>query len=309
MSDFDKYNHKELPKIRNPFLYSYRCFMKLVCYVYFGMGAVALALFVFPWIALFVRNKERFPVVARRFVSRSFRHFIGFMRVTRSSKMVVADKDAFTNLHRKILIANHPSILDFVHIMALVPNATCIVRGNLTHTVLRGVIKKCYIVNTLDFDELCNLCREAIEKGSCVIIFPEGTRTPRHGENTFKKGAARIALACHADVQPILIGGNDKYGLGKHDPFWSYNHEEEYLYDVQLLKPILIAEYLEKSSTLAPKHLTDAMRSSLLTARKSNARRYKTNKPEDNGGTEGEEGGENEVNGANGANETTEQTE
>lgn len=273
-----RYNHKDLPPVKNFFLYTYRCFIKLVCYVYFGVGAMILAIFIFPWIRFLVHGKEKYQVAARRFVSGTFCHFVHFMQITKAADMKVSSIAPFHNLRGKIIIANHPSILDFVYIMSLVPNANCIVRGNLTHTVLRGVIKQCYIVNTLDFNELCALCKETLDKGNCVIIFPEGTRTPRHGNNPYKKGAARIALYAACDVQPILVGGNDKYGLGKHDPFWSYNHEEEYIYDIKLLDPIKISDYAAISPTLAPKHLTDRMQDVITSATKSNAQVYKTNK-------------------------------
>lgn len=273
-----RYNHKDLPPPKNILLYTYRCFIKLVCYVYFGVGAMILAIFIFPWIRLFVHGKEKYQVAARRFVSGTFCHFVHFMQITRAADMKISDIKPFHNLRGKVIIANHPSILDFVYIMSLVPNANCIVRGNLTHTVLRGVIKQCYIVNTLDFNELCVLCKETLDKGNCVIIFPEGTRTPRHGFNPYKKGAARIALYANCDVQPILVGGNDKYGLGKHDPFWSYNHEEEYIYDIKLLDPIKISDYSAISETLAPKHLTDRMQDVITAATSENSKIYKTNK-------------------------------
>ena len=77
-----KYNHRELPKVKNWFSYTYRAFMKLFFYVYSGIGSVFLALFVFPWIRVFVHPKDQFKIAARRFVSASFRGFINFMQFT-----------------------------------------------------------------------------------------------------------------------------------------------------------------------------------------------------------------------------------
>ena len=45
-------------------------------------------------------------------------------------------------------------MLDFVYIMSLVPNANCIVKGALANSILAGVVRQCYIVNSLDFDGL-----------------------------------------------------------------------------------------------------------------------------------------------------------
>ena len=258
-----KYNHDELPPIkwyRFP-LWCYQCFVKLFCYVFFGTGSVVLALLIFPWIRVFHHDKETFQIKAREFVSASFRMFANVMRATGALSLLVSKEERarFRNIHGKIIIANHPSMLDFVFIMSLVPNANCIVRGGLANTVLGGVIRQCYIVNTLDFDELCRLCKQTIDEGNNVIIFPEGTRTPRHGKNPYKKGAARIAYYSKCDVQPVLVGGNDKYGLGKHDPFWSYNHTERYIYDFSLLPEIKIDEYKDLTETIAAKRLTSKM--------------------------------------------------
>lgn len=255
-----KYNHKDLPKVENILTYSLGCLMKILAIVYFGVGAVFLAIFVFPFIHLFAsRKKQDFGVTARAYVSHTFRVFLDGLNLTHTSIRRVDDAEAYRKIHSKIIIANHPSLLDFVYIMSLVPNSTCIVRGSLTKTPLAGVIKQAYITNTTEFDDVLAECKKLTDQGCNVIIFPEGTRTPRHGQNNYKKGAARIALYCGCDVQPIFIGGSDKYGLGKHDPLWSYNHVEPYLYDFKLLPVISVDEFKEMSAPMAAKHLTEKM--------------------------------------------------
>lgn len=280
-----KYNHKELPAVKwykFP-LWMYRCFIKLFCYAFFGIGSVVLALLVFPWIRVFVHPNEKFQIKAREFVSGSFRMFATVMRITGALSLKVEDREKYRNIHGKIIIANHPSMLDFVFIMSLVPNANCIVKGGLAKSILAGVVRQCYIVNTLDFDQLCELCKQTIDKGNNVIIFPEGTRTPRHGKNPYKKGAARIAYYAKCGVQPILVGGNDKYGLGKHDPFWSYNHSEKYCYDFKMLPEIKIEEYLELTETIAAKRLTEKMEEVITAAVDENDNHYVTNRDSQTG--------------------------
>lgn len=247
------------PKIKNIFFYSYCCISKILAIMWFGIGAVFLAIFVFPFIRLFSLHKKDFGIIARAYVSHTFRIFLGNLHLCHVSLLKVEDKQAFRNIHSKIIIANHPSLLDFVYIMSLVPNSTCIVRGTLTHTPLRGVIKQAYITNTTDFDDVLVECKKLTDKGCNVIIFPEGTRSPRIGRHNYKKGAARIALYCGCDVQPLFIGGSDKYGLGKHDPLWSFNHVEPYLYDIKMLPVISIEQFKDLSEPIAAKHLTEEM--------------------------------------------------
>lgn len=262
----EKYNHKDMPKIENYLFNFCGCFMKIFAMTVFGIGAVILAVFVFPFIRLFTLRRKDFGVVARAYVSHTFRVFLGFLNLLHVSIRKVENEDDYRNIHSKIIIANHPSLLDFVYIMSLVPNSTCIVRGGLTKTPLRGVIKQAYITNTTTFEDMCLECKKLTDMGCNVIIFPEGTRTPRHGKNNYKKGAARIALYCGCDVQPIFIGGSDKYGLGKHDPLWSYNHVEPYLYDFKKLPVISIDEYKDLSEPIAAKRLTDKMEEVLKSA-------------------------------------------
>ena len=262
----EKYNHKDMPKVENYLFNFCGCFMKIFAITVFGVGAVILAVFVFPFIRLFTLRRKDFGVVARAYVSHTFRVFLGFLNLLHVSIRKVENEDDYRNIHSKIIIANHPSLLDFVYIMSLVPNSTCIVRGGLTKTPLRGVIKQAYITNTTTFEDMCLECKKLTDMGCNVIIFPEGTRTPRHGKNNYKKGAARIALYCGCDVQPIFIGGSDKYGLGKHDPLWSYNHVEPYLYDFKKLPVISIDEYKDLSEPIAAKRLTDKMEEVLKSA-------------------------------------------
>lgn len=270
-----RYGHKDLPKIKNVFLYSYLCIVKIGAYVFFGTGAVLLAIFVFPFIRLFASRKDKdFGITARAYVSHTFRNFLRILSFFGGARLNVESREAFRNIHSKIIIANHPSILDFVYIMSLVPNSTCIVRGSLTRTPLAGVIKQAYITNSTDFDDLCVECKKVTDQGCNVIIFPEGTRTPRHGRNNYKKGAARIALFCGCDIQPLFIGGSDKYGLGKYDRLWSYNHVERYLYDIKMLPVIPTQEYKELSEPIAAKHLTQKMEEVIREAGESYAENH-----------------------------------
>ena len=262
------------PKIKNIFLYVYCCISKIIAILCFGLGAILLAIFVFPFIRLFTLHKKDFGIIARAYVSHTFRVFLGNLNICKTSLLKVEDKQAYRNIHSKIIVANHPSLLDFVYIMSLVPNSTCIVRGGLTHTPLRGVIKQAYITNTTDFNDVLVECKKLTDKGCNVIVFPEGTRSPRVGQNSYKKGAARIALYCGCDVLPLFIGGSDKYGLGKHDPLWSYNHVEPYLYDIKMLPVISIGQFKDLSEPIAAKHLTEEMEKVIRSAGDEYAKTY-----------------------------------
>ena len=261
-----RYSPEGLPPVSNYLLYAYRCIVKNLFYLIFGTGSILLVIIAFPFLRIFYHNNEQFGIKARHFISYTFKFFLGFLSIMQGAQKRTEGQQLYKDLRSKIIVANHPSILDFVYLMSMMPNATCIVSENLTRTPAAGVVKQAYILNSKDFDLVCRECKKLTDQGCNVIIFPEGTRTPRHGRNIYKKGAARLALYCGCDIQPVFLGGSDKYGLGKHDIVWSYNPVEQYFYDFKLLPEIKIEAYQGLSNQIAAKRLTAEIESSILDA-------------------------------------------
>lgn len=259
MSEYEPWNRyiaDDLQPVKNRIFYAYRILIKTMAFVIFGTGSVFLGIVIFPLLRFFFHPVHRFRAAAHRVVSMNFKFFVGFLQITGVSVLETADKKKFKNLHSSIIVANHPSLLDVVYLISLIPNADCIVNGALSRGILAGVVRQIYILNHLGFGELKKGCMDALRSGSNLIIFPEGTRTPRHGENPYKKGAARIALESGCRIVPVHIGGTDKYGLGKHDPFFSFNHTDKYVYKIEMKKEISPQRYVDFFPPVAAKKLT-----------------------------------------------------
>ena len=47
--------------------------------------------------------------------------------------------------------------------------------------------------------------RQLMARGNWVIMFPEGTRTPRGGQGSYKGGASRLAVATGQPIVPIAV--------------------------------------------------------------------------------------------------------
>jgi 1-acyl-sn-glycerol-3-phosphate acyltransferase len=192
------------------------------------------------------------------------RGYIHFMHLLKAVNLEVKDREAFRQLSSKIIVANHPSILDVVMLLSLIPNADCVVNAYLNFSILSGVIHQLYILSSLDYDNLMKACVESLERGNCLIIFPEGTRTPRIGKAVVKKGAARVALASGCDIVPVHIGGNDKYGLGKKDPWTGFNPRERYVYRISMENEIHIENYKTYSKPAAVRAITKDIEAALF---------------------------------------------
>lgn len=248
-----------MQKLKIKILYYQRITVKLLCFALFGAGSFFLASVFFPIIIAFTfLSPLRFQKIARKSVSVTFALFIKIMVFFKGITFKVNHRERIENLHSKIIIANHPSLLDVVMLISLIPNADCMVKASLGgKNILRGIVNRLYIPNSLHFEEVIENCIASLDQGNCFIIFPEGTRTRPGKPFHLKKGAARIALAAKKDIIPIYFGGNEKIGLRKYDRLLSFHPTEPYHYILSVLEPISISDYTHFPAPKAAQLLTD----------------------------------------------------
>ena len=256
----------DLPPISNKPLYVYRVFAKWMSFFIIGFCSIIIGILIFPVMRLFIRPKVRFQKYGRRFISGALRFFIFLMHSMRIVNLEVEDRKKYKELSSKVIVANHPSLLDVVMLLSLIPNADCIVNAYLKRNVLTGVVLQLYILGSRDLDDIFNSCAESLNQGNCLIVFPEGTRTPRTGRNILKKGAARIALACGCGIIPVHIGGTDKFGLGKKDPITGFNPRERYIYRLTMKEEIKPEKYMSLPAPAAARAITNDISSALFPA-------------------------------------------
>ncbi|MCF0214849.1 MAG: 1-acyl-sn-glycerol-3-phosphate acyltransferase [Fibrobacteraceae bacterium] len=242
-------------------LYIWRIFAKLLSFACFGVGGFILGTAWFP--TLFVASgfsRKRFGKWARYSIHLSLKLFVIEMELLGLLTLNVEHRERLKEQKSKVVVANHPSLLDVVMLYSLIPNADCIVKGSLAENrFIRGIINAIYIPNSRSFDEQLKNAATSLNQGNCLIIFPEGTRSVSGMPWTFKKGAARFALSAQKDVLPIYFGGNEIIGLRKYDKLLSYHPTSRYYYNLDVLEPIEIATYLHCPKGQAASMLTEKM--------------------------------------------------
>lgn len=149
------------------------------------------------------RKQER----AQRILQTSFRFFIRMMTVLGVIALDVDDEGRLRALKGQLVIANHPTLIDVVILIALIPQAQCIIKYQLwSNPFLRHIVKTMrYIRNDLPPDQFMDACRAVLAEGNNLIIFPEGTRSPAGSLHRFYRGFANIALLLQKDILPITI--------------------------------------------------------------------------------------------------------
>jgi 1-acyl-sn-glycerol-3-phosphate acyltransferase len=192
--------------------FSFACF--------FG-GGLTLALTVFPVTALLVRDEKRRMRAIQLVIHHTFRFYMAMLQVFGILELVVTGEKALSDGKGRLIIANHPTLLDVVILMALLPQVQCIVKSELWRSrYLGGVVRWAgYISNDVEPQALIEACKDAIAEGRSLIIFPEGTRS-RPGEPLqFRRGFANIALLAGVETQLIVIDCRPVM-LCKGDPWW-----------------------------------------------------------------------------------------
>lgn len=252
------YSFENPPPVKNYPLYCWHIFAKILSFTLFGLGTIFISIIAFPFMKLFFWDKGQFRKAGHHFISIMFRFFVLFMTVIRASHLTAQDRKKFRSLKSSIVVANHPSLLDVVMLISLIPDADCIVNSYLVgKNIVHIIASKLYIPNSLSYEEIMEKCMASLKAGSNIIIFPEGTRSLPSGQNKFKKGAARVALASGCPIVPVYIGGNDKRGLRKHDPMFRYNTRHCYHYDVHMKEIVDPNEYKDLPSPAAAKRITE----------------------------------------------------
>ena len=131
------------------------------------------------------------------------------------------DAKALKKLNGHLILANHPSLIDVVVLISLIPNADCVVKTHLFSNIfLRGAVNGTGYISNSDPLRLLADCENSLKEGNNLIIFPQGTRTKSEQALSFQRGAANIAVRCQAQITSVLLKVVPST-LTKHEPWFS----------------------------------------------------------------------------------------
>jgi 1-acyl-sn-glycerol-3-phosphate acyltransferase len=198
--------------------YPFYLFGKIIALAFIFVGGGVLAAIISLALALFPGNQQE---RAQFFIHVLFRFYLRMLQLFGLIRLEVEGTEKFPAFGGTMVIANHPSLLDVVILMALIPKTQCIVKHELWERGLLGGLMRCagYIRNDLDPETLVQACKTSLDDGRCLIIFPEGTRTSPGSLPRFQRGFANIATLTKTRIQPIFIDCSQPF-LFKGEPWW-----------------------------------------------------------------------------------------
>lgn len=153
--------------------------------------------------------------LGRRAISRGY---AWFWRVACRSGLLQMDASALAPLAQErglIVVANHPSLLDALMLVAQLPHAACVMKSSLLRNPCLGAGAR--LARYVHNDSAYGMVRHAVtdlRQGGQLVLFPEGTRTTRWPVNPFRSATGLIAKHARAPVQAVFIDTDSPY-LGK----------------------------------------------------------------------------------------------
>ncbi len=230
----------------------------------FGLGAPLLGLLALPVAYLVNRDPAERALWMQRTVHRAARIYLGLIEAIGAFRWVGYGVERLRESGPHLVVANHPTLLDVVVFLALMPQADCIVSTERANNILlRTLVRSCGYLRNDNGVAIVDECADRLCAGRSVLIFPEGSRSPRHGLRRLHRGAAHIALKADCDLLPVTLTYHPPM-LGKEQKWYDLGDRANRL-TVVVRDPIATSSILDSglARPVAARRLTSQLRESL----------------------------------------------
>ena len=230
----------------------FRSTMVFISFFVFGLGAALLNFFVFP----FIKNNK---TLCSDIIHYAWKFFVYFMMILGLFKLDIKN---LSKIENKVIVATHPSFIDIVILIALIPHSTCFVKKELAYNpILKNLVNSIFITNEVDLEELKSESKKMLDLGFNVIIFPSGIRHRRNEFPKIKKGASLIALNANKNIVPIRFFSNNDF-MFINQPFYEVG-EKRVTFEIEQMPEINVQDFISASEIVSKKKITQQIEKSL----------------------------------------------
>ena len=210
----------------------YRSITVVLMLALFGFGGWFISSILFP----IYRNKNKHYKILRK----SWEFFVYLLEITGVLKLHIQDKDTIENIRGKIIVSTHPSFVDIVLLMTVIPDSTCFVADKLARNpFLKGMVRSLFIIE--GEEDWLNKAEEALNNNFNVILFPMGTRHHKNEHLRIRRGTALLALHTKRNISVLHLENSFDF-LQIHQPVYDAGCEVAQ-YNLKYLGEINTGEY------------------------------------------------------------------
>lgn len=176
------------------------------CFSVFGMGGLFLSFVVIPLIRLTSRDRLHCEYQVQGVIRYTFDRFCRLMKATRAIDYEIIGAETLRQDKNCLIVANHPSLIDYVLIASQLPQCDCLVKAAIWfNPFMKHIVQAAGYIPNQNADDLLERCQSRFARGNVLLVFPEGTRTTPGAEPQLQRGAAQIAVRTERDVRVVHI--------------------------------------------------------------------------------------------------------
>lgn len=186
--------------------HGWRLFATGMSFVVFGISGMLFSIVAYPLSYLWPHAASRQRAVTT-VIHYFFRALVAALQWTGVMELELEGVARLRAGDPAIVVANHPTYLDVVVLLSLVPSACCVVKNaHWGNPCFWGIVRAAAYVSNADPVEFVEDCSRQLAAGHTMIIFPEGSRSPAPNRlHAFSRGFAYIALHAEAPIVPVLM--------------------------------------------------------------------------------------------------------
>ena len=186
----------------------------------FGFGALFIRFVVFPIQNIFIKKSENKKYKFLETIQKSWIFIIWFLKFFKIIEVEINELEKLKNLKNKIIVSTHPSFIDIVLLMSIIPHSTCFVADKLAkNPFFRGLVDLLFVLKTQDYDKWLNESCNFLNNDINIIIFPMGSRHKINEKPKIRRGTALLALKSMKDIVILNTRTNFDF-LQKNQPIY-----------------------------------------------------------------------------------------
>lgn len=208
---------------------------------WFGVLCLGLSFVAFPLLRLLPGTREERELRAQRAVHWALRSFNRVLRALGICTITLRGVERLREPGAHLVVANHPTLIDVTMLMALMPQLDCVAkRATWSNPFMMGTVRATGYLANDDGPALVDAGSERLQRGRSLLLFPEGTRSPRGGLQPFQRGAAHLALRTGLPLLPVVIRC-DPPSLMKGQKWWDVP-PRKMRFSIEVCDPIHVKE-------------------------------------------------------------------
>ena len=189
--------------------FAWRLFATGFSFSIFGVGGIVLGFIVFPPVHLISVNRDLANRRSQFMVHLSFRLLVWMLRALGVLTYEMEGREKLRQSDANIIVSNHPSLIDIVFIVSVVPHAICAVKkAAWSNPFMVGIMWATGYIPNDEPMQFIEDCVKNVRGGRSLVIFPEGTRSVPGQPLKLRRGAASIIVKSEQSFVPIHITSN-----------------------------------------------------------------------------------------------------